>query len=201
MGARLRTIAEASACAPLATVTDTVPAAPMVNPAGGVTASRYVPGGTFAKVYTPSAPLFVVRAACAFPVNATAALGTVAPVLSVTLPRMLPVLSGLTLVGSPPPHAARPMNAAVSAIVVFMLGLQRSSSPRRSCQPIVLPCQRMRPELEPVCLARGPFPPFHVKWRAGADRRPQTASFPARVRVVDPTVEPLGVKPHRIRNA
>ena len=47
---RSRTNAEGLASDPSATATDAAPAAPTVNPAGGVTASVYVPGGTSAKV-------------------------------------------------------------------------------------------------------------------------------------------------------
>src|SRR5690606_8924662 len=42
---------------------------------------------------------------------------------------------------------------------------------------------------------------LHVEGSAGTDGGPETASLPAGVRVVDPAVHPLGVEPHRVRNA
>jgi hypothetical protein len=62
-----------------------------------------------------------VRAACALPVNATAAFATVAPVLSVTVPRMLPLVSARDPVVEPV-HAQ--MNKATSAIAGFISTLQ-----------------------------------------------------------------------------
>src|SRR5688572_33226569 len=85
----------------------------------------------------PLVPLFVERSACALPVNATTALGTVAPVWSVTVPRMLPLVAVPT--GSPsPPQAARMTAAAIaagSAIVGFMNALPGGSSTRSARQP------------------------------------------------------------------
>ena len=76
------------------------------------------------RTQAPLAPLLVVRAACAFPVNSTAASATTPPVWSVMVPRMLPVVSGRTTVGSPPPHPARmttaEMNSAASLMALIM---------------------------------------------------------------------------------
>ena len=54
-----------------------------------------------------------------------------------------------------------------------------------------------------MCTARGlePLPRLLQPRRAVAVRAPQAAAFPAGVRIVDASVETLGVEAHRVRNA
>src|SRR5688500_3146492 len=61
--------------------------------------------------------------------------------------------------------------------------------------------QRIGPELHLVNLARRPLARFHVKWRTRADGGPQAAPLPARLRIVDAAVQPLGVEAERIGHA
>src|SRR5689334_2238666 len=42
-----------------------------------------------------------------------------------------------------------------------------------------LTSQRVRTDLEVHHLARRSLPALHMEWRAGADRRPQSSTFPA----------------------
>src|SRR5918999_3876980 len=76
----------------------------------------------------------------------------------------------------------------------------RSRSPQRIPSTQALPRQRIGPELEPDRLAGGSLPALHVEGRAGADGGPETAPLPARLRVVDPAVQPLRGEPHRLRD-
>src|SRR3712207_1310577 len=71
----------------------------------------------------------------------------------------------------------------------------------RSLAHFALPRQRIRPELDLVHLAGGSLPPFHVEGRAGADGGPEATPLPARLRVVDAAVQPLGVEPRRVGDA
>src|SRR4051812_23573102 len=61
--------------------------------------------------------------------------------------------------------------------------------------------QRVGPQLEMRCQRLGAFAAFDQPWRAIAVRRPQTAAFPAGLRIVDAAVEPLGVEAERVRDA
>src|SRR5690606_16629194 len=61
--------------------------------------------------------------------------------------------------------------------------------------------ERIRTELEPDDLTRRAGTGLHVERRARADRRPQAASLPAALRIVDAAVEPLRVVPGRIGDA
>jgi len=54
--------------------------------------------------------------------------------------------------------------------------------------------ERIGAELKLEDLARGSLAAFHVEWSAGANGRPETATFPAAVRVVNTAIEPFGVK-------
>src|SRR5918999_233562 len=164
-----------------------------------------LPTGRFASSKRPSAPVVAV----ALPI-VTDAPSMTAPVAALTTPDTVAVAVGPP--GSLPPHAATRIDVAraiasvgidVEICMRLSDGKVRShkSSIRHPNQPLPLPRQRIRPELEPVRLARGPFPPLHVEGGAGADRVPETTPLPAGVRVVDPAVQPLGVEPHRVRDA
>src|SRR5919106_1557740 len=71
----------------------------------------------------------------------------------------------------------------------------------RSADPEPLPRQWIGPELEADRLAGGSLPALHVEGRPGADGGPETAPLPARLRVVDAAVQPLGIEPHRVGDA
>src|SRR5438552_6074913 len=59
----------------------------------------------------------------------------------------------------------------------------------------------MRAKLKMSYLARRPVAAFGVKRCSRAIGRPDSLALPARFRIIDPAVHPLGIKPHRIRHA
>jgi len=61
--------------------------------------------------------------------------------------------------------------------------------------------QWIGPKLKLHHLARRAFAAFHVKGGARADARPEPASFPADVRIVDPAVHPLRIEAERVWDA
>src|SRR2546429_1656582 len=64
-----------------------------------------------------------------------------------------------------------------------------------------LPRERIGTELEPDDLARRPLPAFDMERRSRGVGREQALALPARVRIVDASVHPLGVEAHRIGDA
>src|SRR5205809_7001623 len=64
-----------------------------------------------------------------------------------------------------------------------------------------LPRQRVGAQLELEHLARGALAALHVKWRSGADRRPQRPALPPGAGIVDPAIHPFGVESQWIRDA
>src|SRR5260221_9413155 len=58
--------------------------------------------------------------------------------------------------------------------------------------------QRIGAKLELHELRRSAFAALDVERRTVARRRPDAAAFPAAIRVVDPAVHGLGIKPHGI---
>src|SRR5437868_1515001 len=59
-------------------------------------------------------------------------------------------------------------------------------------------CEGIRAKLEMNHFARRALSSFHMEWRPRAHGRPEAASLPAGVRIIDAAVEPLGVEAHRI---
>jgi hypothetical protein len=113
---------------------DAVLGAGLVNPVGAVTASVYIPGGTDAKLYVPSAPLWVERTACPLPLSVMPAFGTGAPMLSVTLPWMLPSLVppvGVAHAVGVSARAAMMDSARVNALSVLISTLLNAPSASR----------------------------------------------------------------------
>src|SRR4029434_7567061 len=59
----------------------------------------------------------------------------------------------------------------------------------------------IRPQLNMHSDRRLALTRLHMERGARAGRYPQPASFPSAIRVVDASVDPFGVHPHRIRHA
>src|SRR5438552_15077397 len=72
---------------------------------------------------------------------------------------------------------------------------------RNSRRFMELPRQRVGAQLELEHLARGALAALHVKWRSGADRRPQRPALPPGAGIVDPAIHPFGVESQWIRDA
>src|SRR5467141_4781802 len=67
----------------------------------------------------------------------------------------------------------------------------------KSCGSV---CQGVRANLELDHLGQGSLASFHVEWRPVPVGGPQTAAFPAGIRIVDAAVHPLGIEAERIRD-
>src|SRR5256884_9731949 len=72
---------------------------------------------------------------------------------------------------------------------------------RNSRRFMELPRQGVGAQLELEHLARGALAALHVKWRSGADRRPQRPALPPGAGIVDPAIHPFGVESQWIRDA